>query len=238
MRADSGGYHELFPDDAGKAAAFDEIAEHVYAGNFGQISKGDFEVLLFHIYVEKILERGDRDFRRYSDYTLARELGIPQSKVSNLKVRQQLQYPHEFDWKKSLLSITKNIRYDAGKIKIPIPDINLCLEIENAIREDGGIAERTLTRQLLQLSPEDFYELLLLASGSEEERNEIRENVREMLRKNSKAAEGLAGKSMRDKIKGYGRGGVIGFFKGLTECVPLSMRVILCAVVEAMERGG
>ncbi len=38
-------YREIFPDDASKAKAFDEIALQVYAGNFGRISKSDFETL-------------------------------------------------------------------------------------------------------------------------------------------------------------------------------------------------
>ena len=34
--------------------AFDEVAKHFYDHNFGQMSKADSELLMFHLYFDKI----------------------------------------------------------------------------------------------------------------------------------------------------------------------------------------
>lgn len=160
-------YRELFNDDKSKAAAFDMIAERYYAGNFGTMSKADFETLMFHLYIERILDLGDSKFSSYSDYRLSKELGVPQSKISNLKVRKQLQYPREYDWKKSFNAISENIRYEKGKFVIQIPDINLFYEVKNAIEEEGGYIEMTLTSKLLQVSPQYFLDLLVITTDNQ-----------------------------------------------------------------------
>ena len=89
-------YDELFPNLEEKAAAFDQIAAQFYEGNFGRMSKADLETLMFHLYIEQILKRSEQDFHTYSDFRLSKELGIPQSRVSSLKVKKQLQYPRNF----------------------------------------------------------------------------------------------------------------------------------------------
>lgn len=89
-------YYELFPDDHTKAAAFDRLAQHFYDANFGTMDKADIEVFMFSEYIERILANEDCSFRDYSDYALSKWLGIPQSRVVNLKVKKQLKYPHPY----------------------------------------------------------------------------------------------------------------------------------------------
>lgn len=55
----------------------------------------------------------------------------------------------------------------------------------------GGYIEMTLTRQLLQISPEYFLDLLEAVSSDNEGRKEIRKRVREEIRKHNKDAEFL-----------------------------------------------
>lgn len=156
-------YNELFPDAETKAAAFDRLAQHFYDVNFGTMSKADIEVLMFSEYIDRILDGNNAVFNDYSDYTLSKDLGITQSRVANLKVKKQLKYPHKYKEKleKSLEEISKNIGYANRKIKLPIPDINLYYEISNSIAQYSGYVEITLTRKLLQVSPEYFIDLLL-----------------------------------------------------------------------------
>ena len=170
-------YHKLF-DEKSKALAFEEIAKRYYAGNFGQMSKADFETLLFHLYIEQILKTDDQAFSEYSDYRLSKQLGISQSKVSSLKIKKQLQYPHSFSWKNSLEALSNRVNYENGKIKIQIPDINLYLEIKNAVEEMGGYVEVSLTPKLLQLSPGYFLDLLV-----QTEKDEKKESLRKDLAK-------------------------------------------------------
>lgn len=178
-------YEEIFSDLNSKADAFDAIAKHFYEGNFGRMSKADIETLMFHLYIEQILKRDDEDYTAYSDFRLSKELGITQSRVSGLKVKKQLQYPHDYQWQESFARVSKKARYIDGKIKIQIPDINLYYEIRNAIEEMGGYVETSLTPKLLQIDPEWFFDLLVVVSENEQRENlkrEYREFFREKCR--------------------------------------------------------
>jgi hypothetical protein len=154
-------YKSIFADDELKARAFDKVAENYFLGNFGTMQKSDFEVLLFSIYIEAILDKSEADINSYSDYTLAKQLGIPQSKVSTLKVKKQLQYPYEgFDWKQSFLRVADKARYEGGKIRINLRDRNLYYELKNWIDEQGSYVDTSLTTNLLIVSPTDFLNLI------------------------------------------------------------------------------
>ena len=97
-------YDELFATEADKAAAFDEIARRFYFANFATMSKSDFETLLFSLYLEQILNCSENNYDAYSDYTLSKVLGVPQSRISTLKVRKELQYPYSNSTGRSLSS--------------------------------------------------------------------------------------------------------------------------------------
>ena len=175
-------YQELFSDEKSKAKAFDLIAQNYYFGNFGTMQKSDFDVLMFSIYLERILEQSEEDMNAYSDYELSKLLGITQSRVSTLKVKKQLKYPYTgFDWKRSFQRVSKNARYENGKIKIHIPDKNLFLELQNAIEKEGGYVEIQLNSKLLQVSPEYFVDLMAAVS-EEKDRKIIRKKLRDKLR--------------------------------------------------------
>ena len=153
-------YKDLFSDDA-KIAAFDKIAEKYYYQNFGSMSKSEFDVLMFSIYIEQILEKDEENFNAYSDYTLSKLLGITQSKVSSLKVKKQLTYPYEkFEWKRSFERVLKHARLEGNNICVYIPDKNLFLELKNIIEINGGFVDTQLNPKLLKISVGDFLSLL------------------------------------------------------------------------------
>lgn len=177
-------YEELFSSDEEKARAFDRIAERYYYMNFGSMSKTDLDVLMFSLYIERILDKDNLDFRAYSDYTLSKNLGITQSRISSLKVKKQLQYPYErFDWKESLGKIAYRAIYEDGRIKLQIPDRNLFLEIKNAVEESGGHVEVQLTSNLLQIRPSYFLDLLVAIDGGD--RQELIKHLRKIVQENT-----------------------------------------------------
>lgn len=179
-------YEKLFDSPEKKAHAFDEIAKKYYYSNFGSVSKADFDVLMFSLYIEQILEKNGDDFSAYSDYTLSKLLGITQARVSNLKVKKGLLYPYDkFDWRKSLSTVSENAIYEDGKIKLFIPDKNLYLEIKNAVETLGGFVEIQLTPNLLQIKPAFFLDLMLAIDESRP-REEIRKDLEKVIRKNNK----------------------------------------------------
>ena len=162
-------YESTFPSAESKAKAFDEIARRFYFGNFGTMQKTDIEVLLFSLYLDQILDKCESDLNAYSDYALSKKLGIPQSKISTLKVKKQLQYPYEkFDWKVSFQRLCNNATYDSGRIRINLRDKNLYYELKNQIDEMGSYVETTLTPNLLSITPEMFIELTRRIMSQEE----------------------------------------------------------------------
>lgn len=178
-------YLELFSEKE-KAEAFDSIAEKFYFSNFGQTSKSDIETLMFSIYLERILNKTLYDMSSYSDYRLSKLLGITQSKVSNLKVKKELQYPYDkFDWREVLKRISEEAICEDNKIKLFIPDKNVYLEVKNAIEESGGFIEVQLTQNLLQVRQEFFLDLLIAVSDDKADKDAIKAKLIETLAQNS-----------------------------------------------------
>ena len=182
-------YEDLFNTIESKAKAFDLIAERYFFSNFGSISRNDIDVLMFSLYIEQILKNNPDDYSAFSDYTLSKQLGITQTKVSNLKVKKELQYPHSgFDWRESLSKISSNAIYEEGKIKLYVPDKNLFLEIKNAIETSGGFIEVQLTSNLLQVRLPYFLDLMIAIDNSKS-RNELQRQVKESFERNGRDIE-------------------------------------------------
>lgn len=226
-------YKELFPDAESKAAAFDRIAAQYYAANFGRMTKADFETLLFDLYLEQILQTDDMNFQKYSDFRLSKELGIPQSRVLKLKEKKHLQYPHEFDWKKSLAEVCDNARYEKGKIKIQIPDINLYYEIKNAIEENGGYIDVSLTPKLLQISPGYFLDLLEIIS-EEEDRKYLRKELHKKLCEQQKDDDYFEQQPISQSIKSLGKSAIEEFIISVIDGLSGPAGTILVKVGKAI----
>lgn len=191
-----------------KAALFDAIADHYYYRNFGQMLKSDMDLLMFHFYIDKMIaslrtENGSVDYTKCSDYIISKELGITQQRVRNLKVKNQLVYPIEFDWKAALARLIENARYDrkTGKVVLNIPDPNLYIEIQNFIEEQGAHVEKQLNSKLLQLRAEFFIDLLV-SLESEKARKAIvkhlKKQVKDLGKEDSVFDERNIGKSLID----------------------------------------
>lgn len=170
-------YVRFTPEE--KIRCFDEIASHFYESNFGQTSKSDIELLMFKFYIENMIsvntsKDGTIDYNQCSDYKISKDLGITQQRVRNLKVKKQLVYPIDYDWKKALAKLTENARYEPNtkKVILNIPDPNLFLEIQNFIEEHGAYIEKQLNSKILQLRAEYYIDLIVLLE-SEKKRKEI-----------------------------------------------------------------
>lgn len=163
-----------------KVEIFDVISEHFYNRNFGQMSKSDIDLMMFHFYIQK-LERsclkddGTIDYAECSDYKVSRELGITQQRVRNLKIKNHLVYPDELEWKAAFAKLIENARYDkkTGKIVLNIPDPNLYIEIQNFIEEQGAHVEKQLNSKVLQIRVEYFIDLIVAIEEIENKKKEI-----------------------------------------------------------------
>lgn len=191
-----------------KIDLFDEISSHFYNANFGQLSKNDMELMMFNIYIKKLISDnlnsdGTIDYRSCSDYKISKDLGITQQKVRNLKVRNQLINPISFDWKATFAKLTENARYDrnTGKIVINIPDPNLFIEIQNFIENQGAYIEKQLNSKILQLRIE-YYIDLVVALEPDLSRKKIVKELKKILKDEGKEDtlfdENNIGKSLMD----------------------------------------
>lgn len=179
-------------NDEEKIELFDEIVSHFYNSNFGQLSKSDMELMMFNIYIKKLISDnrnsdGTIDYKKCSDYKISQDLGITQQKVRNLKVKNQLINPIDYDWKAALAKLTENARYDrsTGKIVINIPDPNLFIEIQNFIEDQGAYVEKQLNSKILQLRVE-YYIDLIVSLESEVTRKKIIAELKKQIKAEGK----------------------------------------------------
>lgn len=175
-----------------KVEMFDEIAKKFYNHNFGTFSKSEMELMMFNFYIKKIVltnvgSDNTLNYNHSSDYYISKDLGITQQKVNNLKIKNQLVNPIEFDWKKSFLKLVGNARFDnkSGKVLINIPDPNLYIEIKHYLENHGGYIETQLNRNLLKIRVEYFIQLLVEIEP-EKERNIIIKEIKKYIKKENK----------------------------------------------------
>ncbi len=175
-----------------KAAMFDEIASHYYNKNYGTFSKADMDLLMFSFFLDREIKKhayedGHLDYNSVSDYLISKELCITQQRVKALKVKKQLLYPIEYDWKISFAALLQNARYekDSQKIIMSIPDPNLLIEIQNFVEEKGGYISTQFNSKILQIRIEYFIELVALVSD-EESKKKIIKSIKEQIKKTDK----------------------------------------------------
>lgn len=145
-----------------KIALFDKIDELYFHRNFGCTSKSDFETLLFSEYINSCISQGLPN----DDYSLAKELGITQSRVRALKERKELKYPTHSDnkwWMEALAEAGRNAKYDDTDhyIKFIIQDVNVMNEVRHYIESVGWFDEVSLNRKLIRIPLDCFAEIFL-----------------------------------------------------------------------------
>ena len=117
-------------------SAFNQISDRYFNRNFGMMSKADFETLLFHIYIEHLLNNN----LNFDDYSISKDLGISQAKVRSLKIKKELQYPHQgFNWKEAFSKEIIKAEYEdkTRTVNIPINDPNVLIELRYFVEING-----------------------------------------------------------------------------------------------------
>ena len=191
-----------------KVEMFDEIADKFYNHNFGTFSKSEMELLMFNFYIKKLVDMNVQNdntlnYNASCDYYISKELGITQQKDNNLKVKNQLVNPIDFDWKKSFLGMIQNARIDdkTRKVFINIPDPNLYIEIKHYLEEKGGYIDTQLNKGLLKIRAEYFIQLLVEIEPEINRKTiikEIKKKIREENKDERKLLENNVGTSLLD----------------------------------------
>lgn len=219
----------LFCDQKDKAEAFDILANQFYTGRFGAMAKSDIEVLLFHLYLEQCFKKG----HPCDDYTLSRELGIPQSRIRSLKVKKQLQYPRaEFDWKELFIECIPHARYDdVGKmVKLHVSDVVVLEELRHYIEKQGWYDEYQLNPKLFQCKADFFIKLCMDLEGNDSVI--LDDTAKEALEKLKKSTKDEKEKSaIRTILSGA-------FEDGISNVVKCASKELLATVLQAIPFAG
>lgn len=178
--------------DQEKIECFDKLCAEFYLKNFGHMSKSDFELLMFHFYIQKINELAANGETKNTDYAISKELGISQQRVRNLKVKHNLVYQEQddWDWKADFSALVKNAVLEDNMIIINIRDPNLFIELKNHIEEQGSYVDIQLNSSIFKIKAEQFLELVL-SFENENKKKEIIKSLREKIKDDEKKASKL-----------------------------------------------
>ena len=127
---------------------------------------------------------------------MSKNLGISQSKIRNLKMRKELQYPRKgFDWKSAFVLNIRNANYDENSktIKLMVSDVNVLTELRYFMEKNGWYDEYQLNPRLFQCKVDFFMQLccelescgLILGDESREVLGKIADNISDNKEKNA-----------------------------------------------------
>ena len=148
----------------------------LFTNRFASFNKSDYEILMFTVYLDCLK---DEDV---TDYDISIELGMPESKVRNLRVKSQLQYPREIKWVDKLTNAIQHGVYDSvqKQIIITIEDPSVRNRIRHEIESHYGTVNLSFNTKQLVLPVESF---LLIAACAEENTEAIIKKLRTELNK-------------------------------------------------------
>lgn len=107
---------------------FSEIKERCLNRNFGTLAKSEFDLLLFHYYLENKQE--EVGSRYVSDYEIGRDLGLTIQRVRSFRERDALKQEPDDGWKEYFIGRLQFAYCDEnGNVKISVPDVNVIKEI-------------------------------------------------------------------------------------------------------------
>lgn len=149
-------------------AFLSEIKERCLNRNFGTLSKSEFDLMLFHYYLENLEE--EVGSRYVSDFDIGRKLGLTIQRVRSLRERNALKWGTKGNWKESFLGCLQFARCDGnGDVKIPVPDINVIKEIRNYLENLGLFDDYQLNPKVFQCNLEALVAICLdLKSGHDD----------------------------------------------------------------------
>ena len=161
---------------------FSEVKKRCLDRNFGTLSKSEFDLMLFHYYLQNKQE--EVGSRYVSDYDIGRDLGLTIQRVRSLREREALKWRSQEDWKEKFLKCLKYARYDekSDAVKILVPDVNVIREVRNFIETAGLIDDYQLNPKVFQCNMNALIAICLdFKSGSDDNLcgkilNELRES--------------------------------------------------------------
>lgn len=112
------------------------------------------------------------DENEINDYEISIDLGITESKVRNLRIKSQLQYPREIKWEEKLASAIEKGTYDPvqKQVTITIEDPSVRNRIRYEVESRFGTVNLSLNSKQLVLPVESS---LILAAYAEKDSDAV-----------------------------------------------------------------
>lgn len=135
-----------------KKELLEKLCSKYYERNFGNISKNEIDLIMFHYYLEE--RKNNRE--DCSDYSISKALGISQIRVRNLKQKDYLLNPpaKTFNIKESFIKLLETGRIVDGeeKIEMYVKDVNLMMELRHFLEDHNCYDDYTLNPKILKCS--------------------------------------------------------------------------------------
>ncbi|GLX76981.1 hypothetical protein tinsulaeT_03210 [Thalassotalea insulae] len=138
-----------------------QFVERFLAHGFGAMTKAEIEILVFH------LLSASAELKGKSNYHLANQLKITESKVKSLRLNAALKYKpanHKAVLATIVTRITEEMakpEFDGGQVTITVENPVEQRELEHAIKSVGRNIEYGFNRELLKISPMALFELVV-----------------------------------------------------------------------------
>lgn len=197
---------------------FSEVKKRCLDRNFGTLSKSEFDLMLFHYYLQNKQE--EVGSRYVSDYDIGRDLGLTIQRVRSLREREALKWRSQEDWKEKFLKCLKYARYDekSDAVKILVPDVNVIKEVRNFIEMAGLIDDYQLNPKVFQCNLDALIAICLdFKSGNE---GNLCGKILEKLRDSKDGKVAHAVKRQEQPVQTFLKEAVVKSVKGGIELIP------------------
>jgi len=162
-----------------KISFTEEFLKIYLANGLGSLPKSEIDLLVFHLLVSS------SDYSSMSNYQLAGQFKIPESKIKSMRLNSALKYEN-IDSNEILKRIAERIansdqltELQSGKVEISLENPVEQRELENFLKKQGHFAEYTLNTEVLRISPLRLFQLIVsnVVNGEREFDRIIRENI-------------------------------------------------------------
>ncbi len=139
---------------------------------WGCMNKNDFEVYIFYCILQK------DEYRDLNDYELSVKLRVPQAKIKRLRYEADLKYlqPEADAYNeqfRELLKIAKPQMKGDRYVEFVMENKALYLYIDNLLKKDGRIGDRSFNSEMMVISLDNLTYLLTKTILSEKEKQAI-----------------------------------------------------------------
>lgn len=225
-------YDEIFQTNELKANAFERISNAYYDGNFGTMSKSQFDLLMFNIYTDACRKNGIS----ISDYNLSKELGILQTTVRNFRKKEFLAYNQEFYWEEEFLKSACKPMLKGENFVLSIENPNVQIEVQHYIEEKGGVVDKQLNSKNLTLSPLSYVEMLIelqerIDGGTGEYKKELIKQLNDIYKNEKGLVDKITAENFTNILKKHGADVI----KVAVECAKLKKGFMGTALSSALD---